>query len=183
MTERELVEAREAHWQVLATAAMLEERIERLSWSTTRSRAGPHIHFCSHDRHRRRSWGHSKRHCRALPEDSPTPSPAYNPPQWSPEAPEGQETKSPYLEFDLVPPSDLGLDVECFFQEQASRQWEDRQSGPSQEPLTEDYERWIEWKGQLIAMPIWWQELLEIPVVSNIQELAQKIRVSFELPQ
>ena len=35
--KRELAEAREAHQQILAAAAALEERIERLSWSTTRS--------------------------------------------------------------------------------------------------------------------------------------------------
>ena len=46
----------------------------------------------------------------------------------------------------------------------------------------EDYERLVELRGQLIAMPAWWQELLEIPGVSNVQELAQKIGASFELP-
>ena len=37
--------------------------------------------------------------------------------------------------------------------------------------------------GQMIAAPTWWQELLEIMEVTDIQELAQKIRASFELPQ
>ena len=35
----------------------------------------------------------------------------------------------------------------------------------------------------MIATPTWWWELPEIPGVSNVQELAWKIRVSFELPQ
>ena len=182
LAKRELAEAREAHWQVLAAAATLEERIERLSWSTTRSRAGLHIPFQSHNRCRRRSQGWSKRCCRALPEDSPTPSPTYSTPQWGPEALEGQEAEFPYLEFDLGPPPELGLDVKHFFQEQASGQREDRGSGSSQEPLTEDYERWVEWRGQMIVMPTWWWELLEVPGVSDIQKLAQKIRASFELP-
>ena len=43
LAERELAKAREAHQWVLTTAAALEERIERLSWSTTRSMADPHI--------------------------------------------------------------------------------------------------------------------------------------------
>ena len=43
LAKRELAEARKAHWLVLATATILEERIKRLSWSTTRSRAGPYI--------------------------------------------------------------------------------------------------------------------------------------------
>ena len=32
-------------------------------------------------------------------------------------------------------------------------------------------------------MPSWWQKLVEIPEVDNFQELAQKIWVSFKLPQ
>ena len=73
----------------------------------------------------------------------------------------GQEAELPYLEFDLGPPPELGLDVEHFFQEQASRQGGDRGSGPSQEPLMEDYDRCIEWRGQMIATPTWWWELWE----------------------
>ena len=65
----------------------------------------------------------------------------YSPPQWDPEAPEGQEAESPYLEFDLGPPPELGPDIEHFFQEQACGQGEDGGSGPSQELLMEDYER------------------------------------------
>ena len=83
----------------------------------------------------------------------------------------------------MGPPPELGPDIKQFFQEQTSRQGEDRGSGPSPKPLMEDYELWVEWRRQLIAMPTWWQELLEILWVSNIQELAQKIRASFELPQ
>ena len=151
---------------MLAAATALQERIERLSWSTTRSRTGPHIPSQSNDRCRR-SQGQSKRHHRALPEDSPTPSPTYNPPGWGPEALEGQKAELPYLEFNLGPPPELGPDMEHFFQEQASRQGESTGSGPSQEPLMEDYERWVEWRGQMIAMPAWWQELMEILGVSN----------------
>ena len=35
----------------------------------------------------------------------------------------------------------------------------------------------------MFEMPAWWWELLEILGVSNVQELAQKIRASFKLPQ
>ena len=177
------MEASEVHWQALAAATALEERIERLSQSTTRSRAGPHVPSQSLNRLRRRSQGWSKRHCRAIPEDSPTPSPTYSPPQWGPEAPEDQEAKLPYLEFNLGPPPELGVDVEHFFQEEASGQGEDRGSGPSQEPQMEDYERWVEWRGQKVATPTWWQELLEILEVNDVQELSWKTRASFELPQ
>ena len=172
LAERELTDPREAHQQVLAATTMLEERIERLSWSTTRSRADSHVPSWSHDRWRRRSWGQGKMHCWALPEDSPIPSLTHSPPQWSLEALEDQEAELPYLEFDLGPPPELGQDIKCFFQEQASGQGEDGGSDTSQEPPAEDYERWVECRGQMIATPTWWQELLEIPGVSNIPELA-----------
>ena len=55
--EWELTKAREAHWWVLAAAAMLEECIERLSWSTTRMWLDIHHHSQSQDWPRRRSWG------------------------------------------------------------------------------------------------------------------------------
>ena len=83
-----------------------------------------------------------------VPEDSPIPSPTHSPPQWGPEASEDQEAELHCLEFDLGPPPELGLDVEHLFQEQEG---EDGGSHPSQEPLVEDYERWVEWRGQIIA--------------------------------
>ena len=78
----------------------------------------------------------------------------------------------PYLEFNLGPPPELELDVKHFFQEQTSRQGEDGGSGPSQEPQMEDYERWVELRGQMFVTPTWWWELLEILEVNNVQELA-----------
>ena len=134
LAERELAEAREAHQWVLAAATVLEETIERLSQSTTRCRAGPCAPSQSHSRWRRRSWGQSKRCCRALLEDSQTPSPAYSPPCWGPEVLKDQEVESPYLEFNLGSPPELGPDVEHFFQEQASRQGEDGGSALPKNP-------------------------------------------------
>ena len=65
--EWELAEAREAHWQALAAASILEERIERLSQSTTRTR--PDNCHCSQsrDQSRRRSRGLSRRCHKATP--------------------------------------------------------------------------------------------------------------------
>ena len=73
LAERELAEAREAHWWALAAAAALEEQIERLSQPTTRDRPDAHVHSQSCNWQRRRSWGWSRGCCRALPEDSPVP--------------------------------------------------------------------------------------------------------------
>ena len=97
----------------------------------------------------------SKRHHRALPEDSPIPSPKHSLSQWGLMASEDQEADLPYLEFDLGPPPELGLDIEHFFQEQASQQEEHRESDTSQEPPAEDYESWVEWRGQMTATPTW----------------------------
>ena len=55
--ERDLTEVREAHWRALATAAALEEKIERLSQSITRGWPDACTHSRSHDHCRRRSWG------------------------------------------------------------------------------------------------------------------------------
>ena len=51
-----------------------------------------------------------------------------------------------------------------------------------QEPLVEDYEKWIEWRGCWVHTPDWWWELVGILGINDFQELAQKIRASFEIP-
>ena len=53
----------------------------------------------------------------------------------------------------------------------------------SQEPLAEDYKKWIEWRGCWVHTPDWWQELVGIPGINDFQELTQKVRASFEIPQ
>ena len=55
LAKRELTEAREAHQWALAGTGVLEERIEKLSQSTTRSRAHSCFPSCSHNQRRRRS--------------------------------------------------------------------------------------------------------------------------------
>ena len=177
LTKREPAEAREAHRWVLAAAAALEEQIERLNQSITRDRPDAHIHSQSHYQ-QRRSQGQSRRHCRALPEDSPVPSPMYSPSWWGPETSEDQEAESSFLKFNLRPPLELGSDIECFFQEPATLQKEGRRSDPFPEPIVENYENWIEWRSFCICTPNWWKELLD-----DFQELVQKIRASFEILQ
>ena len=79
LAKRKLAQGREAHLQALAAAAALQEWIERLSWSTTRDRPDVYILSQSHGWWKRRSWRWSRRHHRALPEDSPVPSPTHSP--------------------------------------------------------------------------------------------------------
>ena len=50
-------------------------------------------------------------------------------------------------DLDLGPPLDLGPDLKYFLWELATMQREDRGSDLSQEPLVNDYEEWVEWKG------------------------------------
>ena len=52
-----LTEAREAHWWALATTALLEGKIERLSQSVSRKRSTSHWSTCSHDYLRKWSRG------------------------------------------------------------------------------------------------------------------------------
>ena len=71
----------------------------------------------------------------------------HSPPWWGPKASEDEEAELPFLEFDLGPPSELGLDIEHFFQELAAKQKEDGGRDPSQELPAEEYERWVKWRG------------------------------------
>ena len=132
LPKRELAEEREAHWQALVAAIALEERIGGLSWSITRSRPDTHAHSQSCNWWRRRSWGQSRRCCRALPEDNPSFLPCIVPLSGA-QTLEDQEAELPFLEFDLGLPPELGTDVEHFFQELATMPRGDVGSNPSQE--------------------------------------------------
>ena len=178
LAKNELAKVREAHQRALATTIALEEKIERLSQSFTRGWLDACAHSWSHNRQRRRSSGQSRRHCRALLEDSPTHSPAHSPHHW-----EDKEAEWPFLEFNLGVPPELGLDVKHFFGKSANESREDGGSNFPSEPPAQEYERWVEWRGQVVNMPSWWWELGKIPEEGNFQELAQKIQASFELPQ
>ena len=78
-------------------------------------------------------------------------------------------------------PSELGPEVDCFLWELASRSREEGKSDSSSEPLAEEYERWVTWRGWALNMPSWWKELVKIPEVEEFQELACRIWASFEL--
>ena len=173
LAKTQLAEVREAHWRALATTITLEEKIEQLSQSLTRDYPDAHAPSQSWDQWRRRSWGQSRRHYKALPESSHADSPAHSPPWW-----EDEEAG-----FNLGPPLELGPDVKCFLHGPAGECEEDTGSHFPAEPPAEEYEMWVEWRGWVVDIPSWWQELEMIPDVDDIQELAQKIRASFELPQ
>ena len=116
--------------------------------------------------------GWSRRCCKALPKSSPTHSPVHSPPWWGDE-----EAEPPSLEYNLGP------NVECFFQELTGECGGDGGNHFPAELPVEKYEECIEWRGWVVDMPSWWQELEKIPEVDDIQELAQKTQASFELPQ
>ena len=160
--------------------AALEERIERLSWSISRGWLGTQSLSCNCQK--RRSRG-NRRYCRAFPEDSPVHSPEHSPPLWGPGAWEDKGAELPFLEFNLGLPTELGPDVDCFLQELANSMREGSRSDSSPELPAEEYRRWVTWQGQVLNMPDWWQELVEIPEIDDHWELAQWIRALFKLPQ
>ena len=53
----------------------------------------------------------------------------------------------------------------------------------SQKPSVENYEVWLEWRGHLLDMLDWWEELVAIPHVDDHHRLAQKVQASFQIPQ
>ena len=73
--------------------------------------------------------------------------------------------------------------MEWFFQGLAGKCGEDSGRQFPAEPPAKEYEKWVEWRGWAVDTPSWCQELEMIPDVDDIQELAQKIWASFELPQ
>ena len=73
--------------------------------------------------------------------------------------------------------------MEWFFQEPAGECGEDKGSHCPTEPPVEEYEKWVEWRGEAVDTPSWWWELGKIPDVDDVQELAQKIWTSFQLPK
>ena len=79
------------------------------------------------------------------------PFPLHSPPQW-----EDEQAEPAFLEFNLGPPPELGPDVECFFGESANESREDEESNILSESPAEEYESWVEWRGQVVDMPSWW---------------------------
>ena len=152
LAKNELTEAREAHRRALATTITLEEKIERLIWSITWGWPDTHTHSQSCDQWRRWSRGQSRRCHWALQDEGH--SPTHSPPQW-----EDKQAELAFLEFDLRPSPELGPDVKHFFGESANKSREDKESNFPLEPLAEEYERWLEWRGQAVNMPSWWWEL------------------------
>ena len=96
---------------------------------------------------------------------------------------EDQADWQPSTELDLGPLPELGLDLEHFLQELAITEGEGKGIDVSQEPPAEDYEKWIKWRGCWVHTPNWWWELMGILGINDLQELAQKIRASFEILQ
>ena len=151
MAKSELAEVREAHQRALATTIVLEEKIERLSWSITRGHPNACAYSQSHNQLKRRFWGQSRLYHRAILEGSPIHSPEHSPPWW-----EDEEAEPPFLEFDLGLPPELGPDGKHFFQEPTNECEEDGGSNFPPEPPAEEYERWVEWRGQAVNTPSWW---------------------------
>ena len=182
--------AREAHQWALVAAAVLEERIKRLSLLTTRTRPDDCHHSQSRDQSRRRSRGQSRRCCKAMPGEGsqaqfPRPSSTRLHQQvtfWDLESvsEEDQATRQPSADLDLGPSAKLESGIEHFLQEPAATWEEEERSDPLWEPPMKEYERWIVWRGHQVHTPNWWQELVGIPKIDDFWELAWKIRVSYE---
>ena len=46
----------------------------------------------------------------------------------------------------------------------------------------ENYKKWLEWWAQQLDTPHWWDELIAIPDVEDVQRLDWKIWASCEVP-
>ena len=54
---------------------------------------------------------------------------------------------------------------------------------PSAEPPIKDLESWLEYQADQLGTPTWWGELKAIPGMADLCRFAQKIRVSFYVPE
>ena len=116
--------------------------------------------------------GWSRRCCKTLLESSLSHFPAHSSPWWEDEE----------AEFDLGPPPELGPNVEWFFQGLAGECKKVVRGHFPTEPPAEEYEKWVEWRGQAVDTPSWWWELEMIPDVDDVQELAWKYRSLLSSP-
>ena len=180
----ELATVREAHQQALPAALTLEEWIERLSQSTTSMR--PDICHCSQsqDWPRRRSQGQSWRCYRAMPEEGsqaqcPTHSPTGSHQRVTflgTETSEEDQAAALHQYWSGVLTKAgarhqvLPAGVSCH----AKRgQWEWSLAGAPSGGLQK-----VDWV-EGVQGPHTWQ----VAGIDNFQELAQKVRASFEIPQ
>ena len=178
--ERSLAKVREAHQKALATAAALEEEIERLSCPIVRSEPEIQTYSCSRDCHRHRSKEWKRRCCQVWPEDCHAPYFKYNPPLRSLE-PEGEEAATE--DVNLGEPPELELEVTYFLQGLAKSLREENVKAPSPEPPIGELQRWVTWRAQTYKTPSWWQELTMVTGVDDHKKLACKVWASFCLPR
>ena len=198
-----LAKAREAHWQALAAAHLLEERIERLSWSVTRAWPSNCQCFHSHSHSRRQSQGCQRRctptptrreHLMVLRErqaQSPSPSPTQLKKHvtfWnqrdetsSEEDPSreflGQATGGELEEYDLGPLHILKPELESFLETLTPTQGTGDRGDPQPEPSIKNYGVWLEWWACQVNTPHWWGELVTIPNAGDPKRLSHKIHV------
>ena len=173
------------HWRTLEAAHLLEQNIERLSWSASKAKSARHQHSYSHSHSRmqpqgRCPWSPSptrpRKHVtleprgRDISREGPSREPL------------GQAIGGEGEESDLSPLPTLEPELEHFL-EAPKPMWGawDRQGSPLQTSI-KNCEVWLEWQAHQVSMPDWWRELVAIPNVGNPERLAHKICASFEVP-
>ena len=178
--KRDLTKAREADQRALATVATLEEKIEQLRQSTTWGQSDVCGHSWRWD-HCRRSQVQNRWCHQVWPEEDPSPFFQYSLPQRGPGSEEEEEAELPLLDVDLEDLPELGPEVDHFLQESAWSLEEENRDRSSREPPVEEYKGWVTWRAQVHDTPSWWKELAKVPEIKDHQELARKVRASFEL--
>ena len=83
---------------------------------------------------------------------------------------------------DLGLPSPMGSDLMWFGGTPAVGRSAGHRWNILLEPSIENYKKWLEWQAWQLDTPNWWEELIAIPDIEDIQRLAQKIWASFEEP-
>ena len=173
--EQSLANVREAHQKALATAAVLEGEIERLShslswrWPEVRGSYGR-----SKDCRVYRSMECKKRQCQVSFSDTPTTHPLTKENVGS----SGEELAPEDLDLGELPELEPSI---TYFLTRSVESSEEEKSPP--EPPVGELCEWVMWKVEATETPNWWRELLVLPEVPDCKKLAQQIWASFSHPR
>ena len=179
------VALRVAAWKVVETATALQSDLDRLdnelrgrprahsqSGSQCRTQSGGQHRMWSRSRCRVRSrsrhWAHSQgqsedrvgaqnqNHCQVDPQNEQAHSQDHI-----------QEPPNKKVSFQMPGDEDSGTE----------------RRDPSAEPPIKDLELWLEYQVDQLGTPTWWGELKAIPGMADLHRFAQKIQVSFYVPE
>ena len=164
--DQSLARVREAHWQVLSTAATLEAEIERLHRLRVCPTERRHRSRTQWELERRKRWGQVS-----------FATPLTSGQSAEPDLPQGK-TGSGSKDSDLGDPPKLKAEVASFLQ--GSSEMSGVENPPLEPPVSQPAD-WVRWRAEECNLPTWWRELTAVQG-EDAKTLAREVRASFQFP-